>query len=112
MSDILLRAHQIVFERSEEKERQYGPFRQSMETATEIFNLISPDTTLSTQDMYRAMIALKLSREAHAHKKDNLLDLVAYIAALDDYEDYIAREIEYVESILQEEAQSLIDNQK
>ena len=112
MDNILIQAHRIVFERSEEKERQYGPFRQSMERATEIFNLISPDTHLSTQDMYRAMIALKLSREAHAHKKDNLLDLVAYIAALDDYEDYIAGEIEYVESILQQEAQSLIDNQK
>ena len=99
MSDILLQAHRIVFERSEEKERQYGPFRQSMEMATEIFNLISPGTNLSTQDMYRAMIALKLSREAHAHKKDNLLDLVAYIAALDDYEDYIAREQEYIESL-------------
>ncbi len=112
MDNILIQAHRIVFERSEEKERQYGPFRQSMERATEIFNLISPDTELSTQDMYRAMIALKLSREAHAHKKDNLLDLVAYIAALDDYEDYIAREIEHVESILRGEAESPIDNQK
>ena len=31
------------------------------------------------------MIALKLSREAYAHKEDNLLDVVAYIGSMNDY---------------------------
>ena len=35
--------------------------------------------------MYRAMIALKLSREAYAHKEDNLLDAVAYMSSMNDY---------------------------
>ena len=86
MSNILERANKIVNERSEEKERQYGPFQESMERATAIYNLMSPrDQQIAASGMYRAMIALKLSREAHAHKEDNLLDAVAYIGAMNDY---------------------------
>jgi hypothetical protein len=35
--------------------------------------------------MYNAMIAIKLSRQAHSHKEDNLLDCVAYMASMNDY---------------------------
>jgi len=35
--------------------------------------------------MYKALIALKLSRESFNHKEDNLLDAVAYIGALNNY---------------------------
>lgn len=35
--------------------------------------------------MYRALIALKLSREAYSHREDNLLDAAAYIGALNNY---------------------------
>ena len=42
MGNILYRANQIVNERSEEKERQYGPFSESMKKAAEMYNLISP----------------------------------------------------------------------
>lgn len=86
MSNILDKANKIVNERSEEKERMYGPFDKSMEKATAIYNLISPENEqISTPGMYRAMIALKLSREAHHHKEDNLLDAVAYIGALNNH---------------------------
>lgn len=83
--NILEKANQIVNERSEEKERQYGPFQSSMERAAAIYNLLSPKEQISTTGMYKAMIALKLSREAYAHKEDNLLDAVAYIGSLNDY---------------------------
>ena len=83
--NILEKANQIVNERSEEKERQYGPFQSSMERAAAIYNLLSPKEQISTTGMYKAMIALKLSREAYAHKEDNLLDVVAYIGSLNDY---------------------------
>jgi len=43
------------------------------------------DTT--AEDMYKYMIALKLSRESYTHKEDNLLDAVAYIGALNNYEN-------------------------
>lgn len=86
MSNILEQANKIVNERSEEKERQYGPFQASMERAAALYNLMSPkDQQITTAGMYRAMIALKLSREAYAHKEDNLLDAVAYMGSMNDY---------------------------
>lgn len=83
MSNILKRADQIVNHRSEEKERQYGPFAECMDRATVIYNAMSPkDEQMSSLGMYRALIALKLSREAYAHKEDNLLDAIAYMGAM------------------------------
>lgn len=83
---IALHAHRIVNERSEEKERQYGPFSQTMERATSIMRAIT-GLTMKTQDMYMALVALKLAREGHAHKRDNLLDAIAYLQALENYEN-------------------------
>lgn len=84
--NILEEANKIVNERSEEKERQYGPFIESMRRATAIYNSMSPDNEqISVEGMYRAMIALKLSREAYKHKEDNLLDAVAYMGSMNDY---------------------------
>lgn len=84
--NILKRAVEIVHSRSEEKTRQYGSFEESMSRMRDIFNGMT-GLNLSTENMFQAMIALKLSREANAHKKDNLLDAVAYMGALDDYID-------------------------
>lgn len=84
--NILKKADQIVNERSEEKERMYGPFSKSMERAAAIYNASSPENEqISVQGMYRALVALKLSREAYSHREDNLLDAVAYIGAMNNY---------------------------
>lgn len=86
MSNILDQANKIVNERSEEKERMYGPFIESMIKATAIFNNIAPHGRhMEVEDMYFAMIALKLSRESYSHKEDNLLDATAYMGALNNY---------------------------
>lgn len=83
MSNILHRADQIVNHRSEEKERQYGPFAECMNRATAIYNAMSPkEEQISSLGLYRALISLKLSREAYAHKEDNLLDACAYMGAM------------------------------
>lgn len=82
--NILERADKIVNNRSEEKTREYGNFEDSMESMAKIFNAIS-GLELEPKHMYFAMIALKLSREKHCHKEDNLLDAVAYIGALNNY---------------------------
>lgn len=82
--NILNKADQIVNKRKEEKERLYGPFSEGMEKASSIASLIA-NKTISPKDMYLCMIALKLSRESYNHKEDNLLDAVAYIAALNNY---------------------------
>jgi len=83
-TNILKRANQIVNKRSEEKERQYGPFDDSMDAMRDIFNAMT-GLSLTTEHMFKAMLAAKLSRERFAHKEDNLLDAVAYIGALDNY---------------------------
>ena len=82
--NILKKANEIVNERSEEKKRQYGPFIESMRRATAIYNNISKNK-IEVEDMYKVMVALKLSREAYSHKEDNLLDAVAYIGALNNF---------------------------
>lgn len=86
MNNILKKADEIVNQRSEEKEREYGPFTESMTKAAIIYNAISPeDEQITVSGMYRAMVALKLSREAYKHKEDNLLDAVAYLGALNNF---------------------------
>lgn len=84
--NILEKANEIVNLRSEEKERMYGPFSEGMDRAALILSGML-GYEVSGDVMYKAMIALKLSRESYHHKQDNLLDAVAYIAALNNYED-------------------------
>ena len=62
----------------------YGEFSESMNKMRDIFNGMT-GLSLTTEHMFKAMIALKLSREANQHKEDNLLDAVAYIAAMNNY---------------------------
>jgi len=88
---IALQAHRIVNERAEEKERQYGDFHKTMRRANDILKAIM-GIELPEQTMYFAMIAMKLSREGHAHKRDNLLDAMAYMQALENLENVAVNE--------------------
>tara|TARA_R110002020_G_scaffold1878_1_gene8597 strand:- start:7378 stop:7674 length:297 start_codon:yes stop_codon:yes gene_type:complete len=83
--NILKEANKIINQRSEEKERMYGPFSEGMERAAMIASGCT-GKVITAKDMYMCMIALKLSRESYFHKTDNLLDAAAYIGALDNYE--------------------------
>jgi hypothetical protein len=81
---ILNEADQIVNHRNEEAARQYGPFSEGMDRAAMIFNgMTGHDVTGA--DMFKALVALKFSRESYNHKRDNLLDAVAYIQGLENY---------------------------
>lgn len=84
--NILEEANKIINLRAEEKERQYGPFNESMQkaavVATELCN-----KKITTEDFYKCMIALKISRMAYNLKEDTLLDTVAYIGALNNYKN-------------------------
>ncbi len=82
--NILNKANEIINERSEEKERQYGPFDRSMKKAAIVASELC-DKVITTEDFYKCMIALKISRMAYNLKEDTLLDAVAYIAALNNY---------------------------
>lgn len=77
-------AHEIVNERSEEKEREYGPFSEGMERAARILSGLT-GIEVTADHMYLAMVALKLSRESYTHKQDNLLDAIAYLQGLENY---------------------------
>ena len=82
--NILEEANKIVNQRSEEKERQYGPFSEGMERAAMIFNGMT-GMNITAVEMFKALVALKMSRESYNHKEDNLLDATAYLGALNNY---------------------------
>ena len=86
--NILKEANQIVNERSEEKERQYGPFSECNNRAAKIASVLC-SREITVLDIYNFQIALKLARESWSHKEDNLLDLTAYIGALNNYHEQI-----------------------
>jgi hypothetical protein len=87
---ILLEADSIVNNRSEESDRQYGPFSEGMDRAAMIFNGMT-GMEITGAEMFKAMLSLKFSRESYNHKTDNLLDSVAYIQGLDNYENEKAK---------------------
>ena len=82
--NILKKAYEITSERSEEKERSYGPFQEGMIKASKIASLMT-SKDIQPEDMYKCMVALKLSRESYSHKEDNLLDAVAYLSVMNEH---------------------------
>lgn len=81
---ILQEAHDIVYERSEEKSRMYGEFTEGMEQTARIASELCRKE-ITTFDAYNVLLALKLSRASWNYKEDNYLDLLAYAASLNDY---------------------------
>lgn len=82
--NILDEAAGIVYKRSEEKSRQYGDFHECMDRAARIASEMQ-GKKITTEDVYAAIIGIKLARQAHKHKYDNLLDGIAYLASMNDY---------------------------
>lgn len=79
--NILERANDIVYNRSEEKTRQYGEFAEVMQKTADMYNTMTGQN-ISTADTYKFMMVHKLVREGNSHKEDNLLDLCAYAGQL------------------------------
>jgi hypothetical protein len=84
--NILEQANNIVNKRTEEKDRNYGPFSEGMNRAAMIFNGMT-GLNITGNEMFKALVALKLSRESYNHREDNLLDACAYLGALNNYID-------------------------
>ena len=78
---ILEMAHDIVNKRDEEKDRQYGSFEDCMKRVSQLATIFT-GKEITADDAYWIMISLKLSRESHCHKEDNLVDLCGYIQGL------------------------------
>tara|TARA_B100000282_G_scaffold258483_1_gene205808 strand:- start:1143 stop:1490 length:348 start_codon:yes stop_codon:yes gene_type:complete len=83
-TNILKQANEIINNRSEEKERQYGPMSEGFERAAMIASGMT-GRSWTADDMYVAMIALKFSRQSYNFKEDNLLDAAAYIGGWQNY---------------------------
>lgn len=90
--NILEQARGIIYEKSEEKERQYGDFFENMEDAAKIASVMSKKE-FTAEDIYHALIGLKFARESHTHKHDNMLDAIAYLASLHEYRESKLNEI-------------------
>ena len=76
---ILKRADEIIHNRSEEKERKYGPFSEGMERAAKIASGMT-GKDFEAEDMYAALVALKLSRHSYTVliliKRNNLVEKI------------------------------------
>ena len=84
--NILEKSNEIIFGRKEEKERQYGPIDESIAKAARVASELT-GKDITTEDFYKCLIALKISRMAYNTKKDTMLDCVGYIAALDSFKN-------------------------
>jgi len=83
---VLQEAQEIVYERRQEGERQYGPFGESMERTAIVASIVC-NKEITAEDVYKILAALKFAREGFAHKRDNLLDAIAYLGGLQKYKD-------------------------
>jgi hypothetical protein len=83
--NILEKASEVLYVRNQ-KEIEYGPMIPCMEKTARIASELAGHK-IPTEDIYHMMIAVKLARNSWTHKEDNLLDCVAYIASLNDYEN-------------------------
>ncbi|MAR49497.1 MAG: hypothetical protein CML42_00050 [Rhodobacteraceae bacterium] len=86
---ILDEAKEIVVERITDHEN-YGEFSESMGRARLIF-IGMTGKELLIEDMYKMLVALKLSRESFHHKRDNLVDACGYLQGLEDYINGVRR---------------------
>ena len=84
--NILEEANEIIFKRSEEKQRQYGPIDESIAKAARVATELC-GKKITTADFYKCLIALKISRMAYNVKYDTMLDCIGYIAAYENFEN-------------------------
>ena len=82
---ILQESNDIIFKRKEEKEREYGPINNSIADTATIASIMT-NKTITTSDVYKVLIALKISRLRHNNKHDTYLDAIGYLAADEAYQ--------------------------
>lgn len=62
-----------------ERQEQYGKADESIQICSNLLRDIFK-IDLSVSQIAKVLVCLKLSREANAHKEDNLLDIINYLA--------------------------------
>jgi len=81
---ILLDAHNIVYKNADGHD--YGSFDQNMQDACN-FAMVMTGREVSIDMAYAVLIGLKLAREKHNHKIDNMIDICGYMAGWSDYKE-------------------------
>jgi len=91
IKSILDEARNVV---SGARQKQYGPPEQSLEDITALWNAYLKGykrlhtEELSPKDVAMMMVLLKIAREKHKTKKDNLVDAVGYLLMCSMLEGY------------------------
>lgn len=70
----------------ENRNQDYGSKRQSFEMIASIASKLSK-VSLTPEMCCNVLIAMKISRETVKHKRDNIKDLIGYLAILDELMD-------------------------
>lgn len=69
---------------AEERQAQYGEASDSLERCSDILSNAFK-INLGVPEICQVLVALKLSREGHLTKKDNLIDCINYLAIAVNY---------------------------
>jgi len=80
--DILLAAHALI---NGDRQADYGKPEESLERIAAMWSAYLGHT-ITPQDVALCMTLLKIAREAHFHKQDNLVDAAGYIGLAADME--------------------------
>lgn len=84
-------AKEIVIDRLQEKERQYGDFNEGIIKIVKIYNLLYSDSCINELMVLRVLVLLKITREGNSHKEDNIIDMIAYLDRLNYFENNTQR---------------------
>jgi len=82
LKGVLEQVNDIIYKNRDD--RNYGSFSESMEKTAEMASLMIGKKIEAT-DVYKILIAMKMTREQNSHKDDNLVDAIGYLAGLYDY---------------------------
>jgi len=88
IKSILDEARNVV---SGARQKQYGPPEQSLEDITALWNAYLHGRCgyfLTPKDIAMMMVLLKIAREKHKSKKDNLVDAAGYLLMASKMEGY------------------------
>ena len=62
-----------------DRQKQYGDPVENYEKIATIYNTLNGIVSLDAEDIALIMVIVKLVREQHQHKADNLIDAAAYL---------------------------------
>ena len=79
-------AHEAVKILSGDRNVDYGSYIESFNKISTVASILA-GKTITEEDCAKVLMAVKLVRESYKHKRDNLVDLVAYSVILNDLED-------------------------